>query len=229
MAGAAPRDDTRRSLPEPHRLRRPGFFKARKIQPNGFKWKVFRWELFGAAVTAVFSGTVLGTTSEFLLSHGFIRTNDEPAIYWIVGLEYALYFFLFDTWFYWLHRWMQKEPIYSLVHRWHHKSTSPNLLTTVSVNPLESFINGGFVPTFLSAATLVGLPVHSGAVALMVPTNIVMGLYVHSGYEFLPRCWNRSSLIKWFISATFHDQREVAYKMQRCERTAAFRPAGYTL
>ena len=183
-----------------------GYFKSRKIQPNGFKWKVFRWELFGAAVTGVLSGTVLGATSGFLLAHGFMRTNDESAAYWIVGLEYALYFFLFDTWFYWLHRWMHKEPIYSLVHRWHHKSTSPNLLTTVSVNPLESFINGGFVPIFLTAATAVGLPIHSAAVALVVPTNIVMGLYVHSGYEFLPRWWNQSWLTKWFISATFHDQ-----------------------
>lgn len=160
-----------------------GFFRARKIQPKGFRWKVFRWKLFGAAVTAVVSGTVLGATSEFLLSHGLIHTNDKPAAYWLVGLEYALYFFLFDTWSYWLHRWM-------------HKSTSPNLLTTVSVNPIESFINGGFVPLFLCIATLIDLPIHSAAVALMVPTNIVMGLYVHSGYEFLPRWWNRSWLSK---------------------------------
>src|SRR3546814_11211766 len=37
-------------------------------------------------------------------------------------------------------------------------------------------------------------------------TNIVMGLYVHSGYEFMPRWWNRSWATKWFITATFHDQ-----------------------
>lgn len=183
-----------------------GFFKARKIQPKGFKWSVFRWELFGAAVTAVVSGTALGAASEFLLSHGIIRTNDTPAPYWVIGLEYALYFLLFDTWFYWLHRWMHKEPIYSWVHKWHHKSTSPNLLTTFSVNPLESLVNGGFVPIFLSVAAFAGLPLHAAAVALMVPTNILMGLWVHSGYEFLPRWWNRSWLTKWFISATFHDQ-----------------------
>jgi hypothetical protein len=40
--------------------------------------------------------------------------------------------------------------------------------------------------------------------ALIVPTNIIMGLYVHSGYEMLPRWWNRSWATKWFISATFH-------------------------
>lgn len=183
-----------------------GFFRARKIQPNGFKWKVFRWEIFGAVVTAVISGTALGAANEFLLSRGFLITNDRPADYWTLVIEYALYFFLFDAWFYWLHRWMHKEPIYSWVHKWHHKSTAPNLLTTFSVNPLESFVNGGFVPIFLTTATLIGAPAHSAAVALMVPTNIVMGLYVHSGYEFLPRWWNRLWITKWFISATFHDQ-----------------------
>jgi Delta7-sterol 5-desaturase len=183
-----------------------GFFKARKIQPNAFKWRIFRWEVFGASVTAIVSGSVLGAVSELLLSHGILRTNEEPVAYWVIGLEYALYFLAFDTWFYWLHRWMHKESIYGWVHKWHHKSTSPNLLTTFSVNPLESLVNGGFVPIFLSSAALVGLPLHAAAVALMVLTNIVMGLYVHSGYEFLPRWWNRSWATKWFISATFHDQ-----------------------
>jgi sterol desaturase/sphingolipid hydroxylase (fatty acid hydroxylase superfamily) len=62
-------------------------------------------------------------------------------------------------------------------------------------------INGGFVPLFLSALTI-----HQQTLALVLPTNIVMGLYVHSGYEFFPRWWNRSWATKWFITATFHDQ-----------------------
>jgi sterol desaturase/sphingolipid hydroxylase (fatty acid hydroxylase superfamily) len=96
---------------------------------------------------------------------------------------------------------MHKEPVYSWVHKLHHKSTSPNLLTTLSVNPLESIINGGFVPLFLTLCT-----VHSTTIALITPTNIFMGLYVHSGYEFMPRWWNKSWATKWFITATFHDQ-----------------------
>ena len=41
---------------------------------------------------------------------------------------------------------------------------------------------------------------------LIAPTNIIMGFYVHSGYEFLPRWWNKTWATKWFITATFHDQ-----------------------
>jgi sterol desaturase/sphingolipid hydroxylase (fatty acid hydroxylase superfamily) len=178
-----------------------GFFKARKIQPNGFKWTTFRNEAVIAVITLGFSGVVLGSLSKYLTAHGYIRMIDAPAAWWVVLLEYALYFFLFDTWFYWLHRLMHKEPIYRWVHKLHHKSTSPNLLTTVSETPFEAFINGGFVPLFLSI-----IPVHGATAALILPTNIIMGLYVHSGYEFFPRWWNRTWATKWFITATFHDQ-----------------------
>ena len=183
-----------------------GFFKARKIQPNGFKWQVFRWEIFGAVVTSLVSGTVLGALNKYLWAHGWLATNPLPVTWWRMALEYVAYFFLFDTYFYWLHRWMHKEPVYTWVHKWHHKSTSPNLLTTVSVNPLESLINGGFAPLFLLACTFVALPIHKETLALILPTNIIMGLYVHSGYEFLPRWWNKSWATKWFITTTFHDQ-----------------------
>ena len=43
------------------------------------------------------------------------------------------------------HRLMHKEPVYTLVHKWHHYSTAPSVLTTVSVNPVESLVNGGFL------------------------------------------------------------------------------------
>ena len=178
-----------------------GFFKARKIQPRGFKWTTFRNEAIVAVVTLAVSGKIIGASQSWLRANGWMTFNNAPATWWIVALEFGAYFFLFDTYFYWLHRWMHKEPVYSWVHKLHHRSTSPNMLTTLSVNPLESVINGGFVPLFLSIFT-----VHSATMALILPTNILMGVYVHSGYEFLPRWWNRSWATKWFITATFHDQ-----------------------
>lgn len=178
-----------------------GFFAARKIQPRGFKWKVFRNEIGFAAFNLSVTGFLLGPLNAFLKSHGWIAFHSGPAAWWVIALEYALYFFLFDTYFYWLHRWMHKEPVYTWIHKIHHRSTAPNVLTTLSVSPLESLVNGGFVPLFLTVFT-----VHDATMALIVPTNIIMGLYVHSGYEFLPRWWNRSWATKWFITATFHDQ-----------------------
>jgi len=183
-----------------------GFFKARKIQPNGFKWKIFRLEIVVAVITITISAFALGSINTFLRKHGFIQTTESAAVWWVIALEYVASFALFDTYFYWLHRWMHKEPVYSWVHKLHHKSTSPNLLTTLSVHPFESIINGGFTPLFLMAATALVLPIHKETLALMGATTGFMGLYVHSGYEFLPRWWHRTWATKWFITTTFHDQ-----------------------
>jgi sterol desaturase/sphingolipid hydroxylase (fatty acid hydroxylase superfamily) len=178
-----------------------GWFKARKIQPRRFKWKIFGQEVLVAVVTLAIAGPILGFGQGWLKSDGYITFNNGPASWWVIALEYAAYFIGFDTYFYWLHRWMHKEPVYTWVHKLHHHSTAPNLLTTLSVNPLESLINGGFMPLFLAAFS-----VHPESLALMGPTTILMGFYVHSGYEFFPRWWNRSWATKWFITATFHDQ-----------------------
>jgi sterol desaturase/sphingolipid hydroxylase (fatty acid hydroxylase superfamily) len=178
-----------------------GFFQARKIQPKGFKWITFRNEAMFSVCNLIAAGLVLGPATQWLTRHGVISLINEPAPWWRIAIEYAAYFLLFDTWFYWLHRWMHKEPVYTWVHKIHHRSTSPNMLTTFSVNPLESFINGGFVPLFVSLFT-----VHGTTMALIAPTNVLMGLYLHSGYEFLPRWWNKQWATKWFITTTFHDQ-----------------------
>lgn len=188
-----------------------GYFRARKIQSNGFRWRIFRNEVLFAAINVAVSGFLLGGPTKYLQHHGIIRFNAGPASPWAIALEYILYFVGFDTWFYWLHRAMHVEPLYSLIHKLHHRSISPNPLTTLSVSPLESLVNGGWTPIFTLLMTVIS-PVHRATMALIAPTYIVMGLYVHSGIEFLPSWWNKSRLTKWFISATFHDQHHRYFK-----------------
>jgi sterol desaturase/sphingolipid hydroxylase (fatty acid hydroxylase superfamily) len=178
-----------------------GFFRARKIQPNGFRWTTFRNEILFGVINVAVSAAVLSYITTTWTANGVITFDRTPTSWWVIGLEYLAYFFLFDTWFYWLHRLMHVGPIYTWVHKLHHRSTAPNPLTTLSVSPLESLINGGFLPLFTAALT-----VHDSTMLLIGPTNIIMGFYVHSGYEFLPRWWHKTWVTKWFISATFHDQ-----------------------
>jgi sterol desaturase/sphingolipid hydroxylase (fatty acid hydroxylase superfamily) len=190
-----------------------GYFRARKIQPNGFKWRIFRHEVVFAVINVGFSSLVLGGATKYLQHHGFIRFNTAPTSVWVMAAEYVLYFVGFDTWFYWLHRAMHVEPFYKLVHKLHHRSISPNPLTTLSVNPLESLINGGWVPIFTFLMTLhPSTMTHASTMAIIGPTNVIMGFYVHSGIEFFPRWWNKSWLTKWFITATFHDQHHRYFK-----------------
>jgi Delta7-sterol 5-desaturase len=183
-----------------------GFFRIRKVQPNGFRWKTFRNEAILGVINVSLSGVLIGGLTKLLTSAGVVGFNSAPAAWWVMLLEYIAYFFLFDTWFYWLHRAMHVEPFYKLVHKLHHYSVSPNLLTTLSVSPIESLINGGFVPIFTMLMTVTLGGVHTDTMKYILPTNIIMGLYVHSGYEFMPRWWQKSWATRWFITATFHDQ-----------------------
>ena len=183
-----------------------GFFKARRIQPGRFKWMTFRNEAIFATINLTITAWTLGPLNSFLREKGLITVQQGPAAWWVIALEYAAYWLFFDTWFYWFHRFMHKEPFYTWIHKIHHKSTTPNLLTTVSESPIESIINGFSMPAFFMVFSLVVFPVHQAAAALIAPTAILMGLYVHSGHEFLPRWWHKSWATKWFITTTFHDQ-----------------------
>lgn len=184
-----------------------GFFRARKIQPGSFRWAVFRREVVWAlANLAVTTATLTAVTSGFR-ALGWIRYDPAPAAWWIIALEYAVYFFGFDTWFYWWHRAMHLEPFYSLTHKIHHKSTSPNPLTSLSMNPVEGVIEGAWLPLLTAVLTF-----HAETMVFVVPTAVLMGQYVHSGFELLPRWWNRTWATKWFITATFHDQHHRYFK-----------------
>ncbi len=176
-------------------------FVSRKIQPNGFRWKAIRNELIFAALNTSLTGFLLGGMTNLLNQHHLIQYNHAHAAWYTIVAEYVFAFLLFDTWFYWWHRLMHIGPMYTIVHKIHHFSTSPNLLTTFSVSPFESLINGGFLPLFTAVFT-----VHEQSMPFIGATTILLGLYVHSGYEFLPKWWNRTWLSKWFITATFHDQ-----------------------
>lgn len=184
-----------------------GYFKARKIQPNSFKWSVFRREAITAAINLTITTFVLSGVTTLLKEAGWITFKSDPASWWIVGLEYALFFFGFDTWFYWWHRLMHVEPFYKWSHKIHHLSVSPNPVTSLSMNPLESIIEGAWLALLTAAVSL-----HAETMILIVPTATLMGQYVHSGFELLPRWWNRSWLTKWLITATFHDQHHRYFK-----------------
>ena len=175
--------------------------KLRKIQPATFRWanvrRELRWGLLNLTITTV----TITVAINWLKSAGWIRFHTGPASWSVLAGEYALSFFLFDAYFYWAHRMMHVEPWYRWIHKLHHRSTAPVPISSWSMSPIEGIVEGLFTPLFLTAFT-----VHVPVVAFIAPTNVLMGLYVHCGYEILPSWWNRTWLTKWFIPASFHDE-----------------------
>ena len=178
-----------------------GYFDARKIQSKGIDWRQLRREILLAILTVGVVGTLLTIFTDKLHSWGWIEFKSEHAAWWVVALEYVLYWFYFDAYFYWAHRLIHVEPLYKWIHKTHHLSTKTNMLTSLSNHPLEPALTGLGVPLFF-----VLFSVHEQTKTLILPTALLMGFYVHSGYELLPKWWNKTWATKWFVTATFHDQ-----------------------
>ena len=177
------------------------FSNVRKIQNRKYKWSNIRYELFWSAINVATTAIVLKNFSAWLVSNGYLTIDTSPAAWYVVAFEFALYFFVFDLWFYVAHRLMHIEPIYRWTHKIHHRSMLPNPLSSTSMHPIEGVIEGLIIPLFLAAFT-----VHQTTMMFIIPFATLMGLYVHCGYEVMPKWWYKTWASKWFITPMFHDQ-----------------------
>lgn len=69
------------------------------------------------------------------------------------------------------------------------------------MSPIEGIVTGLSIPAFLAVFT-----VHDMSMAFILPFATLMGLYVHCGYEIVPKWWYRNPVTKWLITPMFHDQ-----------------------
>jgi len=172
-----------------------------KIQKRKYVLSTFRHEIIWSALNIGITSFVLTQYSSWLVDHDYLQTHTESAAWYVVLFEFALYFFLYDFYFYCVHRLIHVEPLYKSIHKTHHFSTSPNPLSSSSMTPIEGIAEGFAIPTFLTLVT-----VHETSSYLIIPFATLMGLYVHCGYEIMPRWWYKSRLTSWFITPMFHDQ-----------------------
>ncbi len=177
------------------------YVRTIKIQSRKIGWRMLRHELVWSAFN-VFSATfVLQLVSSWLVKQGYLVTDPTPAAWYVIAFEFAVFFFVFDLYFYLAHRLIHIEPLYRWIHKTHHRSLSTNPLTYASMTPLEGIAEGMIIPIFLACFT-----VHETSTYFIFPFASLMGLYAHCGYEFMPRWWYRILFTKWFITPMYHDQ-----------------------
>lgn len=175
--------------------------RTRKIQNRALNWKRLRHELLWSAFNVFCATFVLKLISGWLVAQGFLNTHTTPAAWYVVLFEFALFFFVFDFYFYAVHRAIHTKPLYRWVHLTHHRSLTPNPASYASMTPLEGIAEGMIIPIFLTCFT-----VHETSTYFILPFASLMGLYVHCGYEFAPRWWYQLRATKWLITPTYHDQ-----------------------
>lgn len=80
----------------------------------------------------------------------------------VVAAQLAIVVVLDDVWFYWMHRWMHRQPgLYRRIHKQHHEAFAPVPIEYIYVHPLE--LAAGTVGTFLVWDRLLGTEIDRAA------------------------------------------------------------------
>jgi sterol desaturase/sphingolipid hydroxylase (fatty acid hydroxylase superfamily) len=119
--------------------------------------------------------------------------------------------FLFDAWFYWLHRLIHTRPLYARVHRWHHLTVAPVAWS----NNSDRLIDNLFLQSYWLVTHLI-IPIAPAVLLVHKLYDQITGAIGHSGYEHGGRwCLSPSPL----VGVTHHDQH---HRYFRCNYATHF-------
>jgi len=126
-------------------------------------------------------------------------------IWWLCSI--LLMILLQDTYFYWTHRAMHHKSIFRLFHLIHHKSTNPSPWASYSFHPLE-----GIVEACVIFPIIFMIPFHRTALMVFLIITIIHNVYVHLGYEILPKRFHLHPIGKWINTSVNHNMHHTHFK-----------------
>lgn len=182
------------------RLRHPGLYAGLDRQMA----REVGWSLASAAIYGIPAGIVAWGWQ----SLGWTRIYSDVSAYplWYLPLSVFLYLFLHDTWFYWTHRWMHRPAVFRIAHAVHHDSRPPTAWAAMSFHPVEALTGAVVIPALVFA-----IPIHVGALGLVLGIMTVMGVTNHMGWEIFPRAMWQGPLGAWLITASHHQRHHEEY------------------
>ena len=158
-----------------------------------------RWSL----ISAIIYGVPAGLTLELWRGHGMtqLTTRLDSPLDWVwLPLSILIYLFLHDSWFYWTHRWMHGPRLFKAVHAVHHASKPPTAWAAMSFHPWEAISGAVLLPALAFL-----IPIHVGAMMVVLLVATVMGVTNHMGWEMFPRSWVNGWFGRHMISASHHE------------------------
>ena len=166
--------------------------KIQKGRTNKRKWKeLYRAPGSIAIIALCFSGGL------FAQAKGWALTP-FPINWWTGPILLAVSVFLYDTWFYWIHRLLHCKPFYQF-HALHHKSLAPTVWSNHNESLAEAFLNQAF---YLFIPFL--LPIPWQILVLQKLYDQVSGMLGHAGFEHFASPAGRKPFP--LTSTVFHDQ-----------------------
>lgn len=168
------------------------------------KRKQIRREIWWAFLsTLVF--VVLACMGWWFYQQGFTRVYENadkyPLPYLIVSP--VLLLVLYETYYYWLHRWMHFPKVFRIVHRVHHESRQPTVFTSFAFHPIEAFLQLVFFPLIILL-----IPFHYITIFIVFTIMSVSAVINHSGVEV----FRSRVLLNHVIGSTHHDKHHTHFK-----------------
>jgi sterol desaturase/sphingolipid hydroxylase (fatty acid hydroxylase superfamily) len=158
-----------------------------------------RWSLISAAIYAVPAGLAI----EAWRSLGWTQLTtsiDSPLQAAWLPLSILVYLFAHDSWFYWTHRWMHQPKMFKAAHAVHHASRPPTAWAAMSFHPWEAMSGAILIPALLFI-----IPIHIGALGVVMLIATIMGVTNHMGWEIFPKSWVNGWFGRHMISASHHE------------------------
>jgi sterol desaturase/sphingolipid hydroxylase (fatty acid hydroxylase superfamily) len=169
------------------------------------RWKKEFLHSFGS----IFAGLFTDVLMDLLKAKGYyVLLDDDPQFnlsgarfFALIASQFLMYFVLFDLYYYMLHRFFLHNKRFWYIHRVHHESFTPNIMTGFSFHPIEAFVTGIF-PHVMAIALC---KMHSLSLVCVTLFGLSNTMIVHLGYELYPTFFLKSKFTNWFLTTTFHD------------------------
>ena len=158
-----------------------------------------RWSLISAVIYAIPAGLAIEAWRGWGLTQIMVGVDGPlQAVWW--PLSILTYLFLHDSWFYWTHRWMHLPRLFKAAHAVHHASRPPTAWAAMSFHPWEAISGAILIPALMFI-----IPIHIGALGVVMLIATIMGVTNHMGWEMFPRSWINGWFGRHLISASHHE------------------------
>ena len=164
-----------------------------------------RWSLLSAGIYGIPAGIVAWGWQNQGWTRIYSQAEDYPL--WYLPISVLLYLLVHDSWFYWTHRWMHQPRLFKIAHAVHHASRPPTAWAAMSFHPWEALTGAIVIP-----ALVFMIPIHVGALGVVLSVMTVMGVTNHMGWEIFPRIVVNGPLGNWLITATHHQRHHAEYR-----------------
>ena len=178
--------------------------EARRIQSRRAKREDYLREILSSFRTVFFFG-LTGITTVLLIEGGIIEVEEDSysAAYFLAQLVAIIV--AHDFYFYWMHRALHHRKLFRATHLHHHKSRTPTPWAAYSFSAWEGIAEAAFMPIFLLATSLMGIPYIDFAIFIFLAWMILRNVMGHAGVEIHPSGWVDAPWLDWLTTTTHHD------------------------